>query len=385
MGLFNKQKIEHPTININTLIAAVEMTRAELPSMSESYSGQYVNYGADNKYPQYLSDLSSTCALHKGILTNKNNMVAGKELWINDMLLDDWIKTLSGTTSVRVQNLFYNPKYPYRDWIRRTSADYNLFGAYSSELIWDTNFEYVKCLKHLDTSFIRSGVMNKDREITKYYFNDNWSMGSYSNKNITPISVFDPENDQDTNQIIYKKYQESGLKYYARPPYVAGITYINLDSELGLFNLSHIQNGLNPGLIFKVPFTPPDNDAKAAFVAEMMRTLKGARNKNNPLFLFNIGDKAWDIEKIELPDFSDQLVAIIEVCYQQIIFAHNIPNPSIVGLPTSGKLGGTSADEIAFAATSFNEKYIDPARRLIEETIEDVLKTHNIITKVKIK
>lgn len=383
MALFNKEQKEN--INPSDLIGGLNLSRVELPVMRESLNYKFINYGADNRYPQYLVELSKTSALHRTLIENKAKLVAGNEITINDQPLEQWIGTLAGTQQIRVQNLFFNTKFPLRDWLKKTAYDYQLFGAYTTEAIWSTDFEYVKVMKHIDTSKIRSAPMNKNGEIDKYYYSRDWNNWSTKSSDLTAISVFDVNNDKDMNQIIYKRDYYPNLDYYTEPSYIGGLTYINLDSELGLFNLSHIQNGLNPGLIFKIPYTFKNAEEKYAFIQEFMNHYKGARNNKNPMILAKNGEAEWNVEKVEVPNFDAQLIALGDFILQQLIFAHKITNGALVGLLVPGKLGGTNAEELAYSTDQFNKFVIEPARRMLEETVEDVLRTHGLNVKVKIK
>ncbi len=382
MGIFSNKKEEEDKIEGKNFVGSVDLSRVEIPKLKETSNYRFINYGDDNQYPQYLVNLSKTSALHRILIENKAKLTAGSDITINGTPLRDWVNTLSGSTAIRIQNLFFNSKYPLRDWIKRTAYDYQLFGAYSSEIIWSSNFEYIKILKHIDTSKIRSGSINKNGEIEKYYYSRDWSR--WNSKNITPISIFDIENKQDYNQIIYKKDYYPNLEYYTEPSYIGGLTYINLDSELGLFNLSHIQNGFNPGLIFKIPFAFKSNEEKQEFIIEFTNHYKGAKNNKNPIMLFKNGEAEWDIEKVETPNFDQQLVALGDFILQQLIFAHRITNGSLVGLLVPGKIGNSSDEELEYSMKQFNKLVIEPSRLMIEETIEDILKTYNINAEVKI-
>jgi len=379
MALFDKK--EKP-INPNDFFASLEMNRVELPKLRETSNFKFINYGEDNLYPQYLVNLTRTSALHRTLIENKAKLVAGSDITVDGTPLKDWVNTLSGPTAIRINNLIYNSKYPLRDWLKKTAKDFEIFGAYSSELIWSKEFEYVKILKHIDTSKIRSGAMNKNGEIDKYYFSRDWAR--WNTKDMTPISVFDIENNQDYNQIIYKREYNPDLDYYTEPSYIGGLTYINLDSELGLFNLAHIQNGMNPGLVFKVPFQFKSNEEKNAFMMEFMNHFKGARNNKNPLILAKNGDQTWEIEKVETPNFDAQLIALGDFILQELIFAHRITNGALVGLLVPGKLGGVNSEELEYSMKQFNKFVIEPSRLMLEETIEDVLRTHNLDVEIKI-
>jgi hypothetical protein len=369
-------------INLDNFVGSLDLSRVEIPRLSESNNYKFINYGADNNYPQYLVNLSKTSALHRTLIENKAKMVSGSDITVNDIPLNDWVNSLSGTTQVRVQNLFFNRQYPLRDWLKKTAYDYQMFGAYSTEVIWDSQFEYIKILKHLDCSKIRSGAINKQGVIEKYYFSRNWN--SWNTKDMTPISVFDYENDKDYNQIIYKRNYYPDLEYYSEPDYIGALSYINLDSELGLFNLSHIQNGLNPGLIFKIPFQFKSTQEKNDFMKEFLGHYKGARNNKNPLILAKNGDQEWNIEKVEVPNFDAQLIALGDFILQQLIVGHRVTNPALVGISVPGKLGNTNAEELVYSTEQFNTFVIEPARLMLEETLEDVLRTYNLNVKIKI-
>ncbi len=382
MAFFDK-KPTPPSIDPKLLSGHIELEYANLPLMQETLNGKYVNYGVNNLYPQYLVGLSKTSALHRTLVVNKSKLVCG-DLYINDLPLDEWIASLSGPQQIRIQNLFYNSKYPFRDWMKKTAYDYQLFGAYSTEVIWNTDFEYIKLFKHIDTSKIRSGCMNKDGEIDKYYYSRTWG-GYQHNQKITPISVFDIENEVDYNQIIYKKEYNPDLNYYTEPTYIGGLTYINLDSELGVFNLAHVQNGFSPGLIFKVPYSPQTDEEKFAVIQTLTQNYKGARNKNNPFVVFKNGELTWEIEKVDLPELDQYLISLSDIILQQLLFAHQITNGALVGLSVPGKIGNSSAEEIAFSEQYFDQLVIEPSRLVMEETIEDILRTHQLNVTAKIK
>jgi len=379
MALFDKKA---EPINPNDFVASLNMSRVELPTLKEVSNYNFINYGDDNMYPQYLVNLTRTSALHRTLIENKAKLVAGSDITVNGTPIRDWVNTLSGPQQIRVQNLFFNSKYPLRDWLKRTAKDFEIFGAYSSELIWNRDFEYVKILKHIDTSKIRSGSMNKNGEVEHFFFSRDWKR--WNTKDMTKISVFDIENNKDYNQLIYKKEYNPNLDYYTEPSYIGGLTYINLDSELGLFNLSHIQNGLNPGLIFKLPFQFKSAEEKNAFMLEFMNHFKGARNNKNPLILAMNGDQSWEVDKVEVPDFDSQLIALGDFILQQLIFAHRVTNGSLVGLETAGKLGASTGEDLEFAKNQFDRFVIQPARLMLEETIEEVLRTHGLNVEVKI-
>jgi hypothetical protein len=380
MGFFDKDIKMNP----NNMVGSVNLSADDvsIPKLEETTSNKWVNYGSDNRYAEYLVELTRKSALHRTILENKAKMTTGADILVNGTPLKEWINTLQGTQSIRIQNLFFNNQFPLRDWIKKVTYDYHLFGAFSTETIWNTDFEYVKILKHIDNSKVRSGVMNKNGEIEKYFYARDWSR--WNPTIVTPIATFNTDDNKNMNQLIYKKDYSPDLTYYAEPSYVGGIQYINLDAELGTFNLAHVKNGFNPGLIFKVPFTFQSAEEKSAFMREFFNHYKGARNNKNPLILAKNGDMEWSIEKVEVPGYDSQLTALGDFIISQLIFAHRITNGALVGLLQPGKIGNTNAEELEFSKKTFDTFVVEPARLMVEEVLEQVLRTHNLNVEVKI-
>lgn len=380
MGFFDKDIKTNP----NEFVASIDLSADDvnIPKLEESTNNKWVNYGSDNKYPEYLVELTRRSALHRTLIENKAKMTTGSDILVGGTPLKEWVSTLSGPQSVRIQNLFFNSKFPLRDWLKRTAYDYHIFGAFSTEAIWNNDFEYVKILKHIDNTKVRSGVINKNGEIEKYFYARNWA--KWNPTNITPIAAFNTDDNKNLNQIIYKKDYTPDLIYYAEPSYVGGLQYINLDAELGTFNLSHVKNGFNPGLIFKVPFTFQSAEEKAAFMREFFNHYRGARNNKNPLILAKNGDMEWSIDKVEVPGYDAQLNALGDFIISQLIFAHKVTNGALVGLLQPGKIGNSGAEELEFSKQQFDRFVIEPARLMLEEVLEEVLRTHGINTDIKI-
>lgn len=378
---FNKKQIEN-TIKDDTFIASIKQELINIPSMRESVNSKWINYGEDNLYPQYLVEMTKRSALHRTLIDNKSKLIAGTNINVNDIPLDQWITNLNGNQSLRLNNLFYNKKYPLRDWVKRTAYDYSVFGSFTTEVIWDSNFEFIKVMKHIDTSKIRSGVMNSNGEIENYFYSREWNR--WNTKDMVKVSTFDPDNDKYMNQIIYKKDYYPSLDYYTEPPYIGGLTYINLDAELGLFNLSHIQNGFNPGLIFKVPYNPKSIEEKQKMIQQLMEHYKGARNANNPIILFKNGEATWEVDKVEVQGLDTQLIALGDFILQQLLFAHKVTNGALVGLLVPGKLGNTNSEELKYSTEQFMKFVIEPAREMLEEVLEEILLTYGLDVKIKI-
>ena len=73
------------------------MTKHTIPEFREINNQDWINYGKDNTYPQYLWKLSQRSAKHNAILTGKQHYIVGQGWTIDeDGLTPEEVSALQG-------------------------------------------------------------------------------------------------------------------------------------------------------------------------------------------------------------------------------------------------------------------------------------------------
>jgi len=186
--------------------------------------------------------------------------------------------------------------------------------------------------------------LNTKREIYQYAFNIFNKIDGFHLKEYSPRS-----------------------RFYGEPCYLATIEQIKTTQKADIYNSKFLDNGARPGMAIVFENSEPTPEQLQAFKQFFGDNFKGYDNANKTLILSaasQIGEKDAKIrlEKLsEIEDISFKLLK--EVNRDEIIAAHGVP-PRLVGVVTSGQLGG--GNELLSQLHSFNELEIKPKQRLIE-------------------
>jgi hypothetical protein len=344
---------------------SLEPPRIELPEIKEDKNREWVLYGKKNLYPRELLKLTETSALHSAIVSSKATMMAGKSILINDMPQQDYYKTVGINDAARLKaqlRQFENIRH-------KLAVDYQHFGAYAYEMIFSMDFTRIIKVNHVNVSDIRSGKY-EDGVIKNYWWSRDWA----DEKKYPPqkIAAYDPTNKTDYRQLVYRCAYSPDQEYYGKPTYQSALCWIKLDSEIGLFHLSNVENGMFPGLHFKFYKKPQNKEEEQTIMRQLDQHFKGPWKANKKFVSFSDGkDLALDISPITQPDLDKQFIQIGETVVQQIISAHKVTSPMLLGIATPGKLG--YSNELENAQKIFESQVIAPQRNMEEMDFQEIL------------
>ena len=125
---------------------------------SEKLQGDYVNYGADNLYPQHLVDLYHTSPTHRALCTTIAQMIYG----------DGFVPT------DQESRLLYE-KWNLEDELRKVALDLKLQGGFAIEVNWSLDRSTIADVRHLPFENIRCGEMDADEMVQTFYYSPNWA------------------------------------------------------------------------------------------------------------------------------------------------------------------------------------------------------------------
>ena len=198
----------------------------DLPYIKEERNRDWVTYGNDNLYPEYLKDMYNSSPTHQAIVKTKAQMVVGDGYTIQDNHLSEAEKINVLKIIQRIDKDLYE-----------TSMDYQLYGAMAYEIIWSLDFKRVVEVNRLDISKLRSGKF-EDGSVKEWYYSRDWATQRPETVCIYTLNKGDKQNHR---QILYKAGQMISNEYYGEPSYQASIDWVKLESQTGLYYSSLIQ------------------------------------------------------------------------------------------------------------------------------------------------
>lgn len=375
-------QIKTEVLNENgTILKIMELSRVELPEITEVRNKDWVMFGLDNLYPNKLIKFLSTSGIHNAIVLTKAKMQAGSDVFFDGLKFEDYSKTIEDPKAFTYLKQFYNDpsssngRINLNDLAYNLSYDWQIFGAFALEIIWTLDFTRIQSISHIDVSRVRSGKLDEEREVCSYYYSHNWA----KLKDNQPIEMakFDPNNKEDYRQLLYVHTYKPGLDFYGEPGYSAALSWINIDSKMGEFHLSNIDNGFSPSMAIKF-FQKPESPEQMDYVAkEVVKQFAGAHNAGKAMVFFSDGkDLAPEITPIQQPQLDNMFMVLGEQVVQQIISGHRVTSPMLMGIATSGKLG--YSNELVNAYKIFDKEVIQPDQNVLLRTLNMLAEINGI-------
>jgi hypothetical protein len=380
MGLFNfnRQKettpIEIPkntSDNVDSVMTLAIQT--SLPKISESRNGDWVDYGRDNDYPTDLELYYSNSPTHQAIVDTKALVVAGDGYTYDDSRLSESQKT-------QLNQLMYyiDGKNDIESFINDLSKDFELYGAMCIELIWSLDFTRIVKVTRISPKHIRSGTF-EDGRVNEYFYSRDWSNRKEER---VEIAAFDITNKEDARQLMYIPVQMVLNEYYGEPQYLAGLNWIDLEAQTGLYYKSLLDNGFNPSVVVKFYRRPNSQEERDDIVSGLKKSFGGVKNSGKAVVMFSDGKElAPDIDPIDVSNIDKQFTVIADQITTKILTAHRVTTPELFGIAIPGKLG--SAD-FATQVEAFQKFVITPNQKVLNNTINKILRINGLDVNFKI-
>ena len=324
-------------------LSRTNFDRATVPVFSEVLQRYpWVYYGDMNLLPQYFIELYDNCAIHKAVITSKVNQIMG-----------DGIVSLNNPMAT--VNLI-NPSENVADVMRKCALDFMLFGGFSLQIIKTRDGKGIAEIYHLDFSRVRSGKLNEDDKIDKYYYSAHWK----DTRKFPPeeYPAFNMDEKGDTQIYYYKTYIPS-MSYYPVPDWSAGQRSIEIDIETKNFHMNNLRSGMVPSLFINMNGGIPGEEEQRILTRALEAQYAGTDNAGQAIISFNESkDTAPEIIQIPRNDNDSYYQTMNDDITRSILSAHRVSSAELFGIATAGKLG--ASNEIVEHSEYFRKMVIQP-------------------------
>lgn len=309
----------------------------------------YVGYGEDNKFPQYVWNLYLKSSVLQGIVNGTTDFVSGNGIISNIM---------PGKVNKDGEEL--------EDIIRKISIDYGIFGGFSFQVIKDS-LGKIREIYWLDIQNIR---LNKDGD--KAYYSDKW--GQYGERALE-YEVYDPTKNQLNFIVYYKGHISRGL--YPIPRYIGALAAIETSTEIGRFHLNNILNNLSSSAIINFNNGEPSEEEKKMIERKLDEKFSGAGNAGRTMVVFNNNkESAVTIERLGEDNFDSKFVTLSKSTMEEIFIAHRA-TPALFGMKNEGN--GFSKSEFLEAFELYNKTVVRPIQNDIKRVFDKIFNVDNSI------
>ena len=285
------------------------------PKIVESKTNEYVSYGEDNNYFQFLIDRYNGSATNNAIINGMSEMIFGKGLDATDSFRKP-------EQYAQMITLFHD------DCVRRLSSDLKLMGQCAMQVIYSKDRKTIARVEHIPVETLRAEKCNDKGEVEAYYMHPDWVNYKKSDK-LTRIEAFGY--GKEPIQIYYIKPYRAGFKYYSPVDYQGGIQYAELEEEISNYHLNNILNGLSPSMLINFNNGTPDPEQRQLIESKIQQKFSGSSNSGKFILSFNDNvDTAASIEPIQLSDAHNQYQFLSDESMRKVMVAHRVVSPMLL-------------------------------------------------------
>ncbi len=175
----------------------LNLAKYEAPTISENKRNEWVTYGENNNYFNFLIERYKNSTTNNAIINNISRLIYGRGLFAIDA-------NKKPNEYAQMMALFN------QDCLRKLCFELKALGQCAIQVHYDKNHKKILKAYHIPVQLLAPEKCNKEGEIEAYYYSDNWE----DVKKFPPkrISAYGYSNDEI--EILYVKPYSLGMKYF---------------------------------------------------------------------------------------------------------------------------------------------------------------------------
>ena len=340
----------------------VNLSTYTSPEIEEVQGKEWVQYGADNNYFQFLIDRYNGSPTNNAAINGISQQIYGKGLNATDA-------NRKPNEYAQMISLFK------KECVRKLCYDLKLMGQCAIQIIYTKDKKRIAQVEHMPIETLRAEKCNEDGEIPAYFYFKDWANIKRSDIPLR-IPAFGMSNE--SIEILYVKPYKSGFYYYSPVDYQGGLQYCELEEEISNYHLNNIMNGLAPSMLINFNNGTPNQEERKLIEQKIAQKFSGTSNAGKFILAFNDNKESQaEITPVQLSDAHNQYQFLSDESAKKIMVAHRIVSPMLLGIKDSSGLGN-NADEIKTASLLMDNTVIRPFQELLIDSFDKILAYNEI-------
>lgn len=346
-------------------IRIVNLANYTTPKIKEERTKDWVRYGEDNDYYQYLIDRYNGSPTNNAIVNGLSEMIYGKGL--------------DATNSAQKPDEYAKMKTLFTtECVRKLVLDLKLMGQCAMQVIYSKDRNSIAKVEHFPVETLRMEKA-QDGEIKGYYYHPDWKKIKPSEQ---PERIPSFGSSQEPIEIYCIKPYRAGFYYYSPVDYQGGLQYAELEEEIANYHLNNIKNGLAPSMLINFNNGIPNEEERSLIENRIYEKFSGSSNSGKFILSFNDNtDTQANIEPVQLSDAHSQYEFLSNESSRKILVSHRIVSPMLFGIKDQTGLGN-NADELKTASILTDNVVVKPFQNLLIDAFDQILAYNDISLKL---
>ena len=341
---------------------AINLASYTKPEIIEKKNRDWVEYGADNNYYQYLIDRFNGSPTNNAIINAVSDLIFGKGIDATD-------------SSKKPEDYAKMRSLVHEDCLRKVTSDLKLMGQAAFQVIYTKAGRQVAQVEHMPIQTLRAEKMSSEGDIDGYYYCANWSNLKPSEK---PARYPAFGTSKEPIEILVIRPYRAGYYYYSPVDYQGGLPYAELEEEVANYHINNIKNGLSPSMMINFNNGVPDEEERMEIERKIRDKFSGSSNAGNFILAFNESKElSATIDAVPLSDAPAQYEFLSGEAMQKLMVSHRVTSPMLLGIKDNSGLGN-NAEEIETATLLFDNTVIRPFQNLIIKALDQILAVNSI-------
>jgi hypothetical protein len=349
-------------------ISIVQLSAYTSPVIQENKKSDYIEYGVDNNYFQYLIDRYLYSATNNAIITGVTNMIYGKGL-------DALDSNKKPNEYAQMRSIIKG------DCLKKVALERKMLGMGAMQVIKEKG--KVKKIDHFPMNTLRAEKCNDKGEIEAWYYFPDWTKKKPSEK-AKRIPAFGFGNGNEVEMYVVHPYV-SGFHYYTPIDYSGALPYAKLEEEISDYLINDVQNGFSGTKVINFNNGIPTEEMRDKIKRDVLGKLTGSRGEK-VIVAFNANaESKTTVEDIPLNDAPAHYEYLSTECFEKLIVGHRVTSPMLLGIRDTGGGLGNNADEIQTATLLMDNIVIKPYQLELINAIDEILAVNDISLKLYFK
>ena len=345
------------------------------PQVQEVRGKDYIEYGTDNwrnLYPQFLIDLYYNSSTNAAIINATSEMIAGEDLVIDDE--DE--RNLDAIVKLKQFMAEPNSNETLHELIKKVSFDFKLQGAFALNIVWSRDRTQIAEIYHVPVEKIRCERPDEMGKVKGYYISADWA-NTRTNKPYR-VPAFNPNDRTSANQILYTGLYSPNMNSYFTPDYLAGNNWSLIDQKVSEYHLNNITNGFSGSYFISFANGVPTQEERFQIEQSLKEKFTGSESAGRFVLTFSEDrTRVPEITPITMDNADKQYLALQELLVQNILTAHRVTSPMLMGIKNDTGLG-SNVDELNAAGNYYLNTVCMPYQNHIIKVLRRLFRVNNM-------
>ena len=334
---------------IPMLFSAIDKTISKsIPVLTqeEVRGKEYIAYGEQNLYPQYLHQLYEDVTTLKSIVDGTSSFVAGDDARVNVPGFEVTLNRKGDTA---------------RNMVKWLARDYLLYGGFAISVIRNLGGGIAE-INYIDFQNVRS-----DKKNECFFYSEDWDK-KYVRATKTLVYPKFMRDADAPSSILYVK-NDNG-KTYPVPRWSGAIRSAEIEKAIDNLHLNGLENGFMPSYIISFLGGIPTDEQKKEIEHDVLEKFCSTDNAGRVLLNFANGEEnSTKVEKLDIADFSERYTKAADRSREQIYCAFGAI-PQLFG----NMMASTGFNEVEFSTSwnLYNRTTVRDIQRVIGDAFDKI-------------